>query len=608
MATSSQREGGRQSAPLTPSKSPTEKKPQTTDNDIHKLIAHQEQRPTQVQEGSSTLKQEDPQPPHVKEEEEELWITKDGEHLLDLEEADLTKLPLTVVSVKTEDDEHKPPESLGCFCPADVQQLIGHQECPNQLQGSSTLKQEDPQPPHVKEEQEDPQLCYIKEEEVELWTTQEGECLLGQEEADLIKLPLTVKTEEKPPGSLQLHHSPSEENRAAGPPSSRSPQHMTTEAYGDHCGGLQADKLLVSDRDDTTHSPDDENWDDTQEHLSSDTDSEGDMRTHTGNKHRKCSKKKTGKNRLTCSVCAKTFSFKCRLTQHMLTHTGEKPLSCSVCAKSFCFKSHLTRHMLTHTGGKPFSCSVCAKSFSLKSYMTRHMLTHTGENLLSCSVCAKRFIFKRDLTRHMLTHTGEKAFNCSVCAKSFSLKTCLTQHMLTHTGEKPFSCSVCGQGFARKEHMVSHMRTHTGEKPFCCSVCGRRFAQKEQMVSHMRTHTGEKPFSCSVCGRRFSQKQQMVSHIRTHTGEKPFCCSVCGKLFSQKTSLVSHMRTHTGEKHFSCSVCGESYSAKCSLTTHMLKHNGGKPFSCSVCGKRFFQKEVMKRHMRTHTGETPISC
>ncbi|XP_061925410.1 uncharacterized protein LOC133664630 isoform X2 [Entelurus aequoreus] len=72
----------------------------------------------------------------------------------------------------------------------------------------------DPQPPHIKEEKDHPQPPHIKEEEEEGWITQEGECLLGQEEDDVTKFPLTVvsvKTEEhedKPPESSQLHHSP----------------------------------------------------------------------------------------------------------------------------------------------------------------------------------------------------------------------------------------------------------------------------------------------------------------------------------------------------------------------------------------------------------------
>ncbi|XP_054628565.1 zinc finger CCCH domain-containing protein 13-like isoform X2 [Dunckerocampus dactyliophorus] len=47
--------------------------------------------------------QEDPGAPHVKEEEEELWTAQHGARLLRLEDADLAKLPMTVVSVKIED-------------------------------------------------------------------------------------------------------------------------------------------------------------------------------------------------------------------------------------------------------------------------------------------------------------------------------------------------------------------------------------------------------------------------------------------------------------------------------------------------------------------------
>ncbi|XP_061759480.1 piggyBac transposable element-derived protein 2-like [Nerophis ophidion] len=132
----------------------------------------------------------------------------------------------------------------------DVQQLIGCPEVhpPQPKEGSSDLDQEDPQPRQIKEEEE------------ELWTTQEREFLLGQEEANLTKLQLTgvsVKTEyyeDKPPESSPFHHSPSVENRGAKPPSGSSPPPMTTEVDGDHCGGPQADNpsAPLSDSDDTT--------------------------------------------------------------------------------------------------------------------------------------------------------------------------------------------------------------------------------------------------------------------------------------------------------------------------------------------------------------------
>ncbi|XP_061880524.1 uncharacterized protein LOC133632229 isoform X3 [Entelurus aequoreus] len=165
--------------------------------DVQQLIGNPEEVSPQLG-GSSTLKQETPQPPCIKKEEEEPCITQEGECLLGREEADYTKFPLSILSVK-----------------------------------------ETPQPP------------YIKKEEEELCITQEGECLLGREEADYTKFPLSilsVKTEddeEKP----------------------------------------QLDNLLAP-------LSDSEAEDEVEVTLSSDTDCEGDMRTHTDNKHSECSTKK----------------------------------------------------------------------------------------------------------------------------------------------------------------------------------------------------------------------------------------------------------------------------------------------------------------------------
>ncbi|XP_054620835.1 zinc finger protein 84-like [Dunckerocampus dactyliophorus] len=363
----------------------------------------------------------------------------------------------------------------------DGHNLIDRQEeRPTQRKGvSSTLKQEEPQHPH------------IKEEEGELWRTQDGEYLRGPEETDLTKLPLTVVSlkaeghEDKPPDSSQLHHNPREEN------SSSSPQHMTTEADGDHCGGSQADLAPLSDNDDTMS-----HKNDTQEPLSSNADREMDLKTQTDNKDSECSKKKTGKKCSACSVCGESFSNNSALTRHARTHTGEKPFCCSVCGKTFSQKSHMVKHMRTHTGEKPFSCSVCRQRFSQKSNIISHMRTHTGEKPFSCSVCGRRFSEKSNIITHMRTHTGEKPFSCSLCAKTFAERVSMMKHMRTHTGEKPYVCSICDKSFTQKVNMTTHMKTHSGEKPYICSVCDKRFSNKVNMVKHMRTHTGDKSFDC----------------------------------------------------------------------------------------------------------------
>ncbi|XP_061880572.1 gastrula zinc finger protein XlCGF57.1-like [Entelurus aequoreus] len=458
MATSCKRESERKSA--------TEKKMKIKDEDVQQLIGHPEELPLQPQLVSFILKEEDLQPPHIKEEEddtqpphfkeeaEKLWITREGECLLGPEEADPTKLPLTVVSVKTEDDEEKP--------------LIGHlEELPSRPQGEcSALKQERPWPLHIK-----------KEEPEKLRITQEGEGLLGPQEAGLTKMPLTVV-------SVKMDNA------------KEKPQ------PGDVIAPLS----------------DSETEDDVEVTLSSDKDCEGDMRTHTDNKHSKCSKKIRGEISFSCSVCAKSFSKKSNLYVHIRTHTGEKPFNCSVCAKSFSQKNHLSEHMTTHTGEKIFICSACGKRFSRKKVLTEHRRTHTGEKPFKCSVCGKGFSQKSNLTHHSRTHTGEKTFNCSVCGKTFSLKSNLTKHMKTHTGEKPFNCTDCGKSFSQKGNLTEHTKIHKGEKPFKCSDCGKGFLQKANLTEHMKIHTGEKPFNCSVCDKSFSKKSTLTKHTRTHTG------------------------------------------------------------------------------------------
>ncbi|XP_054625506.1 zinc finger protein 37-like [Dunckerocampus dactyliophorus] len=242
--------------------------------------------------------------------------------------------------------------------------------------------QEKPQPPHVKEEENDHSI------------SQEKEHLEGLEEFPGIGVP--VKTED------DEDKGESEEKRGGEPPSSRSTQHMTTEADGDHCGGSQADNRLapLSDNDNTTS-------------LSPDTDDVGakaDMTCHTDNTHFKC------------SHCNKVFKYRDNMKTHMRLHTREKRFMCLFCNARFFRKDQLTAHTTTHTGEKPFTCSVCGKGFGHNQYLKKHMRIHTGEKPFTCSVCGKAFRYNQYLKKHMRTHTGEKVLSCGVCAKGFSSK------------------------------------------------------------------------------------------------------------------------------------------------------------------------------------------
>ncbi|XP_078123152.1 uncharacterized protein LOC144528450 isoform X3 [Sander vitreus] len=68
--------------------------------DVLEVIVDEEEQ----WECSSSVDQQEPEPPpNIKEEQEELWSSQEGEQLQGLEEADITKFPFTPVPVKSED-------------------------------------------------------------------------------------------------------------------------------------------------------------------------------------------------------------------------------------------------------------------------------------------------------------------------------------------------------------------------------------------------------------------------------------------------------------------------------------------------------------------------
>ncbi|XP_022622374.1 FK506-binding protein 3-like isoform X2 [Seriola dumerili] len=77
-------------------------------NDVQHLLMIKEEVPPEL---SLSLDQEEPKSPNIKEEQEELCTSQEGEQLPGLEEVDDTKVPLTPVHVKSEDDEEKPQSS-----------------------------------------------------------------------------------------------------------------------------------------------------------------------------------------------------------------------------------------------------------------------------------------------------------------------------------------------------------------------------------------------------------------------------------------------------------------------------------------------------------------
>ncbi|CAB1442449.1 unnamed protein product, partial [Pleuronectes platessa] len=146
------------------------------------------------QERNSSLDQEEPEPPQIKEEQEEIFTSQEGEQLVLKQETETCML-----TPHCEESDHREPEELPQLHVCKEEEVLTDQQLCAQ-ERSSSLDQEEKEPPQIKEEQE------------EMCTSQEGEQLVLKQETETCML--TPHCEEsdhrKPDGEHQLlsHNSP----------------------------------------------------------------------------------------------------------------------------------------------------------------------------------------------------------------------------------------------------------------------------------------------------------------------------------------------------------------------------------------------------------------
>ncbi|XP_029296700.1 zinc finger protein 90 homolog [Cottoperca gobio] len=253
---------------------------------------------------------------------------------------------------------------------------------------NSSLDQEDPEPPQIKEEQE------------ELCTSQEGEQLvLKQETDDFMVTPTTEQSDHSEDQTLYFNP-------------------VDTLNASESVGNVQFTSYMVSEQNSdqqllshNSHQKDPK----VGKHV--DSGSNRNAEPNSQNRHHQSNSHINNVHNPTMSKI------------HHNTQTGKTYFQCDTCGKAFKYQSSLIPHLRTHSGEKPYSCNTCGKRFSQKSSLKTHVRIHTGKKSHTCNTCGKDFRLIRDLAVHMRIHTGEKPFNCVICGKAFRLSGDLTVHM-----------------------------------------------------------------------------------------------------------------------------------------------------------------------------------
>ncbi|CAJ1077567.1 zinc finger protein 436-like [Xyrichtys novacula] len=356
--------------------------------DVQQMMNDEEKLSLEQQETGPTLNQTDSEPPQIKEEQESVLCSHQGEQLQGVEEADTTKVFSIDVVVKSEEEEelqssqfNQRPAGLmetdtdedACGEPARDPYPERILEQHMRVKTEDTSETDDSDDWRVAKEHHsgcsEGGKTFRKKRNVKRHTRiHQGEKLYRCHNCqdDDLRRHQCVKDH----GSEHAKNEAANENDCVGPETSR---------------GSSQERLVQPDTEDKTD--DSDGWEKTTEHQSS---LNSEKKSDNG----------TPKKSHSCSFCGKILTKKWHLTQHMRTHTGEKPFGCSVCGKRFYQQGHLISHMLIHSGDKPFGCSECGKRFTQKYYLTLHMAHHRGEKLLSCSTCDQRFSWYSQLKNH----------------------------------------------------------------------------------------------------------------------------------------------------------------------------------------------------------------
>ncbi|XP_063336985.1 myoneurin-like [Pelmatolapia mariae] len=348
---------------------------------------------------------------YIKEEQEEMWSSHEGEQLQAVETFSLSYIPL-----KTESREEPEVNS-----PYLVKLLRGDFQ-PLQKCNEEVPSQEHEWRPALKEE---PQCSQTEVEQEKL----RRETRIGLGENSVTELPfIAVKREadEEEASSAQLHNN-------AESSDCQSTEHMQVESDGDGCGGAEPLTNAASDK--TSDSSDSET-----------EDSDDDWKRNTKQSYFKVVIGDRVANSQPAQKLDPTPVSDEKTSDSSETETEDSDNDLMDSDKSKKGSTSVKfKHALVASSSKMHT--------EKKSDCRQQLKNHTGTQTAQISIQGSQLVLHK-ANSSMRTSSAERLLSDSKKRKKSASPTAQS------TKDKSFTCSSCNKSFQRKAHMIQHMKMH----------------------------------------------------------------------------------------------------------------------------------------------------
>ncbi|XP_069732514.1 histone H4 transcription factor isoform X3 [Phaenicophaeus curvirostris] len=190
----------------------------------------------------------------------------------------------------------------------------------------------------------------------------------------------------------------------------------------------------------------------------------------------------------------------------------------------------------------------CDCTFKGRCKLREHLRSHTQEKVVACPTCGGMFANNTKFFDHIRRQTAldQQRFQCSHCSKRFATERLLRDHMRNHVNH--YKCPLCDMTCPLPSSLRNHIRfRHSEERPFKCDYCDYSCKNLIDLRKHLDTHSKEPAYRCEFEACSFSARSlcSIKLHYRkVHEGdaEPRYKCHVCDKCFTRGNNLTVHLR------------------------------------------------------------------